>query len=266
MNAKVTVNTVLGKKEKGEKITALTGYDFFTATMLDEAGIDIVLVGDSLSQVVLGHDSTLKVTMEDMLYHTKAVCRGAKNSLVVADMPFLSCAVSIADTVRNAGEFIRAGASAVKIEGGVKMAEKIAAVFDAGIPVMGHVGLMPQNVLKMGGYKVQGREKAQAQMILEDAKAVEQSGAFAVVLECIPKDLAKEISEVLTIPTIGIGAGVECDGQILVSNDILGLSGNVSPKFVKKYADLGKQMKAAFLDYKKEVTEKQYPSDEHTYS
>lgn len=266
MKNKVTVAKIIAKKEKGEKITSLTGYDFFTATLLDKAGIDMILVGDSLSQVVLGHDNTLKVTMEDMLHHTKAVCRGVNNSLVVADMPFLSCATSSDAAVLNAGQFILAGASAVKVEGGVKMAEKIKAIAEAGIPVVGHIGLMPQSVLQMGGYKVQGKEKVQADMILEDAKAVEQSGAFAVVLECIPAALAKQITETLSIPTIGIGAGVDCDGQVLVSNDILGLSENVSPKFVKQYADLGTQMLDAFKDFKKDVTAKNYPADEHSYN
>lgn len=223
-------------------------------------------MGDSLSQVVLGHDNTLKVTMDDMLHHTKAVVRGVKSSLVLADMPFLSCSSSIRDAVLNAGRFIReAGADAVKIEGGVKMAETIAAVADAGVPVVGHVGLMPQSVLKLGGYKIQGRDKIQADMIIEDAKAVERAGAFAIVVECIPSALAKTLSETLTIPVIGIGAGAACDGQVLVSNDILGLSNNVSPKFVKQYADMGSQMLKAFESFKSEVTDGVYPSDEHSY-
>lgn len=267
MKNKVTVSSLLAKKEKSEKITSLTAYDFFTASMLDKAEIDIILVGDSLSQVVLGYDNTLKVTMDDMLHHTKAVVRGVKRSLVVADMPFLSCSTTTAQAVLNAGRFIQeAGADAVKVEGGVKMADRIYAISSAGIPVVGHIGLMPQNVLQMGGYKVQGRDKVAADMILADAKAVEESGAFAVVLECIPADLAKTVTETLTIPTIGIGAGVSCDGQVLVSNDVLGLGNNVSPKFVKQYADLGKQMLSAFEDFKKDVDSGTYPDEQHSYS
>lgn len=263
---KVTVAAIKRKKKEGKKITALTAYDFFTAGVLDEAGIDIILVGDSLAQVVLGHENTLKVTMEEMLHHTKAVALGSKDTLVIADMPFLSYAVSLEDTIRNAGRFIKeAGADAVKLEGGLKISRQIRALVEANIPVLGHVGLTPQDILNLGSYKVQGKDKESYEKVLLDAQAVKESGAFAIVLECVPQGLAKEITETIDIPTIGIGAGVDCDGQILVSHDILGLSKGHKPKFVKKYADIQRIMQDACLKFKEEVEAKKYPDSKHSY-
>jgi 3-methyl-2-oxobutanoate hydroxymethyltransferase len=266
MAGKVTVPEVVKMKQRGERITALTAYDYSFARILDEAGIDILLVGDSLGSVVQGHESTLPVSMDQMIYHTKAVVRGRNRALVVADMPFLSFQVCVEEATRNAGRFLQeAGAEAVKIEGGVALLQTIEAIVRIGIPVMGHVGLTPQSVHRFGGYKVQGRGKSQMQAILQDALAVERAGAFAVVLEGMPASLAQEITQRLSIPTIGIGAGVHCDGQVLVVHDMLGLFDMYTPKFVKKYADLKGVITKAVKDYVVEVRENKFPDEQHTF-
>ncbi len=266
MANKVTVPEIRKMKERGEKITALTAYDYTFARILDQAGVDILLVGDSLGSVIQGQTSTLPVTMEDMIYHTRAVVRGTGRALVVADMPFLSFQISVEEAKRNAGRFLQeAGAEAVKIEGGAAMLETIEAIVRIGIPVMGHVGLTPQSIHRFGGYKVQGKEKPQREAVLKDALAVEQGGAFSVVLESIPMDLAQEITRRLTIPTIGIGAGVNCDGQVLVIHDMLGLFDLYTPKFVKRYADLKGTMTEAVKSYIAEVREQRFPDEEHSF-
>lgn len=263
---KVTVATIRKKKKEGEKLTALTAYDYFTSCLLNEAGVDMILVGDSLGMVVLGYDNTVPVTMEDMLHHTRAVTRGNSRCLVVGDMPFLSYHLSEEEALRNAGRFIQeGGAHAVKLEGGKEIAPLVARMVEAGIPVLGHIGLLPQGVLQSGGFGVQGKDRNSAEDLLVDARELNQAGAFAVVLECIPADLAGEITAAVEIPTIGIGAGPLCDGQILVSNDILGMFDKFKPKFVKQYADLRKIMLTAFRDYVKEVGEGIFPAEEQSY-
>lgn len=266
MAEKITVPEIKKMKQRGEKITALTAYDYSFARILDEAGVDILLVGDSLGTVIQGQESTLPVTLEEMIYHTKTVVRGRKRALVVADMPFLSFQVSLEEAKRNAGRFLQeAGAEAVKIEGGVHMLETIEVIVQMGIPVMGHVGLTPQSVHRFGGYKVQGKEKEQRGAILQDGLAVEEAGAFAVVLEGIPMDLAQEITRRLSIPTIGIGAGIHCDGQVLVVHDMLGLFDMYTPKFVKRYADLRGVMTDAAKHFIAEVREGKFPDEEHSF-
>jgi 3-methyl-2-oxobutanoate hydroxymethyltransferase len=254
-------------KKKGQKITMLTAYDYATALALDEAGIDILLVGDSLGMVVLGYESTLPVTMEDMIHHTKAVMRGAQRAMVVADMPFMSYQVSVEESLRNAGRFLKeTGAQAVKLEGGREVAEATRQMAAAGIPVMGHLGLTPQSIHQFGGFKVQGKEGKAAQRIIEDAKILEEAGAFSIVLEGMPKELAKKVTESLEIPTIGIGAGVYCDGQVLVVNDMLGLFQQFTPKFVKKYAQLHRDIRGAVETYNEEVRTGTFPDDDHSYA
>lgn len=263
---KFTVSHFTGLKEKKEKITMLTAYDYSTAKMMDEAGVDTILVGDSLGMVILGYEDTLQVTMEDMLHHTKAVTRGAKNALVIGDMPFLSYHISVEEAIRNAGRFIKeAGANAVKLEGGREMLPQIKGIIAAKIPVIGHIGLTPQSVNAMGGFKVQGKNEAAAKEMIEDALALEQAGVSAIVLECIPAKLAKIVSDKLRIPTIGIGAGVDCDGQVLVINDIVGAYDELSPKFVKTYGDVGGQMKKAINSYIEEVKNQQFPEEKHSF-
>lgn len=262
---KVTVREVLKMKREGEKITALTAYDYTTARLLDEAGIDVILVGDSLSNVFQGNETTLPVTMEEMLYHTKAVSKAVKRAMVVADMPFLSYQVDERDAVLNAGRFLKeASAHAVKIEGGREVAGLIAKLVSLGIPVMGHVGLTPQSVHALGGYRVVGRDELEAEKLVEDAKALEEAGAFSIVLEMIPSQLAKKITESLRIPTIGIGSGPHCDGQILVVNDMLGLT-EVSYRFVKKYLNLAEEIRKAVKAYAEEVRSGSFPSQEHSF-
>ena len=265
--AKVTIPKLREMKAKGEKITMLTAYDCPTARLLDQAGIDILLVGDSLGMVVLGYPNTLPVTMEEMLHHTNAVSRGAKEALVVGDMPFMSYNLGPFEAIRNAGRFIKeGGAAAVKLEGcGNPMVQITRAVVEAGIAVMGHIGLTPQFIHQMGGFKIQGRDRDQAELLLNGAKALEDAGIFSLVLEGIPKDLAKRITNTLNIPTIGIGASVECDGQVLVVHDLLGLTGQKPPKFVKQYANLYEAMREAIRAFKDEVREGVFPSDEYTY-
>ena len=260
--AKITTSIIKQKKLKNEKITMLTSYDYCFAKIVDEAGIDIVLVGDSLGMVFAGEENTLSVTLEQMIYHTKAVKRAVKNAFVVIDMPFLTYHVSIEKSIENCGKAIKeSGAEAVKIEGGINIKDTIKALTNAGIPVMGHIGLTPQYIHQLGGFKVQ-KEK---EKLLNDAKAVEDAGAFAIVLECIPENIAKEITETLTIPTIGIGAGRYCDGQVLVINDMLGLFDRFLPKFVKKYSNLKEQALKAINEYIGEVKSGKFPSEEHIF-
>lgn len=262
---KVTTTLIRERKTKNDKISMLTAYDYPTAVILDQSGVDIILVGDSLGMVVLGYESTLPVTMEDMLHHTKAVARGTKHALLIADMPFMSYQVSTADALYNAGRFLKeAGAQGVKLEGGGEVAELIRKMTAIGIPVMGHIGLTPQSVHQLGGYKVQGRDEATAKKLMEDAVMIEEAGAFSLVLECVPAPLAASITQALSIPTIGIGAGVHCDGQVLVTNDMLGLFERFVPKFVKKYADLHNQMKTGIRLYIDEVKEGKFPDDKHS--
>ncbi len=262
---KVTTKTFLEKKQKGEKITVLTAYDYLTAKIVDSAGVDAILVGDSLGMVVLGYPSTVPVTLEEMIHHTKAVVRGRKRAMVIMDMPFLSYQTGIRDAVLNAGRALKETlCDAVKVEGGVEQFETIKALVNSGIPVMGHIGLQPQKINVYGSYEVRGKGKEREKLI-EDAKAVEEAGAFAVVLEKIPSELAKEITETLSIPTIGIGAGKYCDGQVLVTHDLLGLFEDFKPKFVKRYAELGKTAREAVKTFIEEVKEGKFPSKEHEF-
>ncbi len=266
MRKKITIPDIMAMKHHASRISMLTSYDYPFTRIMDAAGIDIILVGDSAGVVVAGHDTTLPVTMDDMLYHTRAVRRAEPRALVVADMPFMSYQTGVEEACRNCGRMIKeGGAEAVKIEGGMNMAHVIRAVSQIDIPVMGHIGLTPQSVHRMGGYKVQGR-KGQAERILEDAYAVQNSGAFAVVLEGIPATLAEQITAELSIPTIGIGAGPACDGQVLVIHDILGLCEKYSPKFVKRYAELKPLISEAVRQYVSEVKAGEFPTDEHSFS
>ena len=263
---KNTVQTFKEAKNNHTKLAMLTAYDYSTAKLQDEAGIHGILVGDSLGNVILGYEDTISVTMEDMIHHGAAVARGAKNALVVVDMPFMSYQTSVYDAVVNAGRLMKEGrANAVKLEGGVSVCPQIKAITAAGIPVMAHLGLTPQSINAFGGFNVQGKNEAAARKLIDDAKAVEEAGAFALVLECVPAKLAKIISEQLTIPTIGIGAGAGCDGQILVYQDMLGMFSDYTPKFVKRFAEVGSVMKEAFANYIKEVQAETYPAEEHTF-
>ena len=263
---KTTVSTFQARKQQGEKISMLTCYDYSTAKLMEASGIDAVLVGDSLGNVMLGYPDTLSVTMEDMITYGGAVSRGCHNTMVVVDMPFMSYQVSAEQAVCNAGRLMKeARACAVKLEGGVRMAGRIRAIVAAGIPVMAHIGMTPQSVHQFGGFKVQGKEEAAARQLLADARAVQEAGAFSVVLECVPAPLAKLVTEELEIPTIGIGAGQGCDGQILVYQDMLGLFADYTPKFVKKFADIGGVMKQAFRAYDTEVKEARFPEEKHTF-
>ena len=264
--AKITVLDIYKKKAEGKKITMLTAYDYPTAQIVDQAGIDMILVGDSLGMVVQGVSSTLPVTMDEMIYHTKMVTRAAQSAMVVGDMPFLSYQTHKAEAVRNAGRFLKeAGAEAIKLEGGSQVAESIRAIVNAGIPVVAHIGLTPQYVHMLGGFKVQGKDEAAREKVLADARAVEEAGAFSVVLEAIPASLTKEIQKILHIPTIGIGAGPDCDGQVLVIHDLLGLFDRFTPKFVKKYANLKDVALKAVTAYKQEVESGTFPSEEHSF-
>lgn len=263
---KNTVSTLRQQKLDGDKITMLTAYDYSTAKLMDETGINMLLVGDSLGMVMLGYEDTLSVTMEDMIHHTRAVSRGTKNAMVVGDMPFMSYQTSIYDAVYNAGRLMKEGrCQAVKLEGGAAVCPQIKAITEASIPVVAHIGLTPQSVNAFGGFKVQGKNEEDARRLLEEAKAVEEAGAFAVVLECVPAKLAKLISESISIPTIGIGAGAGCDGQVLVYQDMLALFSDFKPKFVKHFANAGEVMKQGFADYIKEVKEGTFPAEEHTF-
>ncbi|WP_104370634.1 3-methyl-2-oxobutanoate hydroxymethyltransferase [Desulfocucumis palustris] len=253
-------------KKDGKPITMLTAYDFPMAKLVDAAGIDAILVGDSMGNVVLGYGSTIPVTMDDMVHHVKAVTRGVSRAMVVGDMPFLSYHLSREESVRNAGRLLQeGGAQTVKLEGGAEVADVIRAMVNAGIPVMGHLGLTPQSVNQLGGYKVQGKDEATARKLIEDALAIQEAGVFSVVLECVPTALARLITEKLDIPTIGIGAGPVCDGQVLVAHDMLGLYGEGSPKFAKRYAQLSDQITDAFKAYRQEVESRAFPGPEHSF-
>ena len=262
---KVTILDFARWKEKGERIVMITAYDALFARIFDDVGVDTILVGDSLGQVVLGLPSTLGVTMEDMVRHTGAAARGTKRAFLIADMPFLSFQTGPEEAIRNAGRLLQAGAEAVKLEGGRSVENTIRAITRCDIPVVGHVGLTPQSVHRMGGYRVQGREEVQRQRLRDDARAVQEAGAFSVVLEGIPSDLAGEITEELAIPTIGIGAGPRCDGQVLVMQDLLGLFDEFRPKFVKRFGELGKPVRDAVRAYADEVRRGKFPGKEHSF-
>lgn len=263
---KTTTQTLLKLKEEGKKIAMLTAYDYPTALLVDEAGADVILVGDSLGNVVLGYDNTTYVTMDDMVHHTKAVTRAVKNALVVADMPFLSYHQGIYESVKNAGRLVQeGGANAVKLEGGREIIDDIKAIIKAGIPVMGHIGLLPQSVNKIGGYFVQGKDEEAQNRMIEDAKALQDAGCFAIVIECVKKELGEKITRELKIPTIGIGAGVHCDGQVLVLHDMLGLYHKKAAKFVKQYAEVANIMQEAIKNYVSDVKSEKFPTDEHSF-
>ena len=263
---KNTAATLMAQKQSGEKITMLTAYDYTTARIEDEAGINSILVGDSLGNVMLGYEDTVSVTMEDMIHHTAAVSRGAENAFVVADMPFMSYQTGVRDAVINAGRLVKeGGANAVKLEGGAEVCEQIRAIVDASIPVVAHLGLTPQSVNAFGGYKVQGKTLDKAQKLINDALKIQDAGACAVVLECVPAKLADIITKKLTIPTIGIGAGAGCDGQVLVYQDMLGLNPGHTAKFVKIFAEAGALMREGFKAYIEETQAGTFPAAEHTY-
>ncbi|PWJ11844.1 3-methyl-2-oxobutanoate hydroxymethyltransferase [Ruminococcus flavefaciens] len=264
---KNTVSTLLKQKQSGDKITMLTAYDYTTAKIIDECGVNAILIGDSLGMVMLGYENTLPVTMEDMIHHTAAVSRGAENAFVIADMPFMSYQVSVQDAVINAGRLIKeGGANAVKLEGGAEVCDQIRAIVNASIPVVAHLGLTPQSVNAFGGFKVQGKSLDKARKLIADALEIQEAGACAVVLEGIPAKLADIITKKLFIPTIGIGAGNGCDGQVLVYQDMLGLTTGHTPKFVKRFAEVGALMRQGITDYISETKEGSFPADEHTYA
>lgn len=264
---KITTLTLRQKKERREVISMLTAYDYATALAIDRAGIDVILVGDSLGMVVLGYETTLPVTMEDMLHHCRAVAHGARHALLVGDMPFMSYQVSPTDALRNAGRFLQeAGMDAVKLEGGREAAAAVQLISDAGIPVMGHLGLTPQSVHKFGGFRTQGRTARAAKRLIQDAEILERAGCFSIVLEAIPPQVAELVTRRISIPTIGIGAGAGCDGQVLVTHDLLGLFDRFTPKFVKRYADLHGEMTRAFGEYKTDIEKRAFPASEHTYT
>jgi len=266
MTSKVTILEVGAMKERGEKIVMLTAYDYPSSLIADASGVDMILVGDSVGTVVQGETTTLPVTMDQMIYHTRIVAKAASRAMVVFDMPFMSYQESIRQARENAGRAVKeTGAHAVKLEGGVNMADTVRAISEIDIPVVGHIGLTPQSIHRMGGFKVQGRTDAQRKQLLADAKAVEEAGAFCVVMECIPSQLAREITKTLKIPTVGIGCGLDCDGQVLVWHDILGIYKGKKMTFVKKYADLNKSMGRAVKAYVKEVREKEFPGPEHCF-
>ncbi len=261
-----TVHDFLKKKKENKKITMLTAYDYPFAQIVDQAGIDVILVGDSLGMVVQGHENTLPVTMYEMIYHAKMVVRAAKNAMVIGDMPFMSYQSSVEDAVKNAGRFLKeAGTAAIKLEGGSEVADHINAMTKSDIPVMAHIGLTPQSIHRMGGYKVQGKTEEAARKLIEEAHIVEDAGAFSVLLEAIPMDLAKKITEELSIPTIGIGAGTYCDGQVLVLHDVLGLFERFVPKFIKRYANLKEEALKAIRTYKEEIEQGSFPSEEQSF-
>ena len=263
---KFSILNIQQKKNKGTPISVITAYDYASATLADKAEIDCILVGDSLGMVMLGYDSTVAVTMADMLHHCRAVSRGAKYAFLIGDMPFMSYQADTAEAVRNAGRFLKeAGMDAVKLEGGQEMAGTVQAIGNAGIPVMGHIGLTPQSVSRLGGYRIQGKTAVSAKRLLQDAIALEKAGCFAIVLEAVPAPVAAHISQQLQIPTIGIGAGSGTDGQVLVYHDMLGMFDKLNPRFVKTYAPIGEQIVAALAQYREEVTTRQFPATEHTY-
>lgn len=264
---RISINQIKDMKQKGEKITMLTAYDYTTAKIIDEAGIPLILVGDSLGNVVLGYESTIPVTMEDMLHHTKAVVRGSKKAMVIGDLPFMTYHINTEDALRNSARLIQAGgAQAVKLEGGINVADKVKKIVDCGIPVMGHIGLTPQSINQLGGFKVQGKSLEAARSLLNDAKALDEAGAFAVVLETVPAHLATFISQSIKIPTIGIGAGVGCDGQVQVVSDILGLFTDFIPRHAKQYARLADVMSNAITEYYNEVKAGSFPTEAQSFS
>jgi len=264
---KVTISDLMGKKEQGRKITMLTAYDYPTAQMVDQAGIDTILVGDSLGMVVLGYNSTVPVSMEEMIHHAKAVTRGTKYAFVIGDMPFMSYQTGIQKAIENAGRFMKeGGCDAVKLEGGSEAAPTVKAIVTAGVPVCGHIGLTPQTATQLSGFKVQGKDAESARTLINSAKDLEKAGAFMLVMECIPDVLASRITREVSIPTIGIGAGRDCDGQVLVYHDTVGLFDRFTPKFVKQYIKLGPMVIEALKEYKKEVEEGTFPGKEHTFS
>jgi 3-methyl-2-oxobutanoate hydroxymethyltransferase len=264
---RVTITEIKDMKHRKEKIPMLTAYDYVTAKMVDEAGVPLILVGDSLGMVMLGYESTIPVTMEEMIHHTKAVVRGAKKALIIGDMPFMSYHISVSDALHNAARFIQeGGAQAVKLEGGEVVAEKVRRLVDCGIPVMGHIGLTPQSIHQLGGFKVQGKAVEEAKKLLNDARILEEAGAFAIVLECIPEPLSKLITHKLAIPTIGIGAGPDCDGQVQVISDLLGLYTDFVPKHAKQYARLAGEIKTAVSSYISEVKSLSFPTMEQSYT
>ena len=262
---KVTIHTLRAMKQRGEKITSLTAYDYFTTKIMDEVGVQLILVGDSLGMAVLGYENTLPVTMDEMIHHTEAVARAKPNALLVADMPFMTYS-NVAQALDNARRFIQAGAEAVKLEGGESIIEQVRALVAAGIPVLGHIGLLPQAILETGGYKIQGRTPQSAEKVLQDAKVLDQAGAFALVVEGVVTTVAEKVTASVKIPTLGIGAGPHCDGQILVSNDMLGLFTWFTPKHVKRYANLSEEMRKAFAAYKSEVESGKFPGKEQSFS
>ena len=264
---KVTISYLQKKLDEGQKITMMTAYDYPTASLVDQAEIDTILVGDSLGMVVLGYESTVPVTMEEMLHHCKAVCRGTKQSFVIGDMPFMSYQVSVEKAVENAGRFIKdAGCESVKLEGGSEMAHVVKAIVDAGIPVCAHIGLTPQTATKLSGFKVQGKDAEGARELVNSAKDLEEAGAFMIVLECIPDQVASRITDALNIPTIGIGAGKYCDGQVLVYHDLVGLFERFTPKMVKQYINLAPQIREALIQYREEVEKGIFPGPEHSFT
>jgi 3-methyl-2-oxobutanoate hydroxymethyltransferase len=264
--AKVTIQKLKAMKENGEKISMITAYDYPTALLVDRAGIEIILVGDSLAMTVLGLETTVPITMEEMIHHIRPVVRGAKNPMIVGDMPFGSYNESREQAVRNATRLMKeGGCDVIKLEGGTEVAETVKAIVDAGVPVMGHIGLTPQTISQLGGFKVQGKNLESAKALMEDARALEEAGAFSIVLECVPEELGKAITQQLSIPTIGIGAGRYTDGQVLVFHDLVGLFERFTPKFVKRYANLGEEIVKALEVYKQEVKEKKFPQQEHVF-
>ncbi len=264
---RLTPPQIIERKSNGPKLTMLTAYDVNFARMIDETGIDMVLVGDSLGMVVLGYKSTVRVTMEEMLHHCRAVSKGVKHAMVIGDMPFMSYQISPEDALSNAGRFIKeAGCDAVKLEGGKVVADTVKRIVSAGIPVVGHVGLTPQSASSLGGFKVQGKDLERAKEIFDDAVAISEAGAFAIVLECVPSELSALITDSIDIPTIGIGAGPKCNGQVLVTHDMIGLFEKFTPRFVKKYVDLAPQIKKALSAYKQEVEAGEFPSNEESFS
>ncbi|MEW6218768.1 MAG: 3-methyl-2-oxobutanoate hydroxymethyltransferase [Thermodesulfobacteriota bacterium] len=267
MDKKLTIAEIRERKGSGQRVVVLTAYDAAMARVLDSEGVDIVLVGDSLGMVLLGYDSTVPVTMDEMLHHCRAASRGVQRALLVADMPFLSYQVEPAEAVRNAGRFLKeAGCDAVKIEGGVAMADTVRALIRAGIPVMGHIGLTPQTASQLGGFRVQGKDLAAARSVLADARAIAAAGAFAIVLECLPAELAARVTRDVAVPTIGIGAGSACDGQVLVTHDLLGLFEKFTPRFVKRYAELAPQVRTAIQGFRDEVAAGRFPGPEHSFA
>jgi 3-methyl-2-oxobutanoate hydroxymethyltransferase len=264
---RININQIKEMKPKGEKITMLTAYDYATAKIVDEVGVPLILVGDSLGMVVLGYESTIPVTIEEMLHHTKAVVRGTRQAMIIGDMPFMTYHISIEDALHNAGRFIQeGGAQAVKLEGGVTVAEKVRMIVGCGIPVMGHIGLTPQSIHQLGGYKVRGKTEETATKLIDDARSLEEAGAFAVVLETVPAELADLITKSISIPTIGIGAGIGCDGQVQVINDILGSFTDFVPKHAKQYARLTDTIRNAVIEYHKEVKDGSFPTEKQSFS